>query len=229
FILRSESPLDQTPMSFKLLGGLAKQAHGLLERAAVEAMLEVGGSGVAMALRFSGGPAFRQVGKVRGKTAWRKFVRPPIGLSSLFRVGAARRDLPRRRRVRTPWSHPSPFEIAQVGGQTPRGENVRALACLHGLPRRGCRRLQRVPRQAVAYMSSILGDGQACQSEIRWRDYLALREASPRKEDRKPCKFPSSVRRGFGGGANSLRGRHPVLRGCNPLHLSGFHGVGGTG
>src|SRR2546422_5550388 len=41
----------------------------------------------------------------------------------------------------------------------------------------------------------------------------------PRKEDRKPCKFPSSVRRGFGGGANSLRGRHPVLRGCNPLHL----------
>src|SRR2546425_9754830 len=102
-------------------------------------MFEVGGSRAAMALRFSGGPAFRQVGEVRSKAAWRKFVRPAVGLSSLPRVGAARRDLPRRRRVRTPWGHPSPFEIAQVGGQTPRGENVRALACLHGVPREGCR------------------------------------------------------------------------------------------
>src|SRR3989442_3749875 len=190
-------------------------------------MLQVGGSGAAMALRFSGGTAFRQVGEARSNAAWRKFVGPPVGLSSLFRIGAARCDLPRRRRVRTPWGHPCPFEIAQVGGQTPRGENVRALACLHGVRRKGCRRLRRVPRQAIAYMSSMTGGGQACQSEIRWRDYLALGDVSPRKEDRKPCKFPSSVRRGFGGGANSLRGRHPVLRGCNPLHLIEFPSFGG--
>src|SRR2546428_6226674 len=130
-------------------------------------MLRVGGSGAAMALRFRGGTAFRQVGEARSNAAWRKFVGPPIGLSSLFRIGAARRDLPRRRRVRTPWGHPSPFEIAQVGGQTPRGENVRALACLHGVPRKGCRRLRWVVRQTVAYMTSMPGSGRSCQSEIR--------------------------------------------------------------